>query len=119
MALLVVTELGQTAIEEDATLTAADALLSDNYPNDERTFFVMDNADASQHVGTISALRATADKHGFGSLAVSDITITVPAGERRMVRAPMASHSDASGRVTVTYDDVTSVTVGAFRLDRH
>jgi hypothetical protein len=118
MALLTVTELGQTPIEEDATLVAADAS-GDQYPNDDRTFFVMDNADASPHTGTIAKTRDTVEKAGFGTLTVADISVVVPAGERRMVRAPMASHGDAAGRITVTYDAVTTVTVGAFRMARN
>jgi hypothetical protein len=120
MALLTVTELGQAGAEQAVTMTGADVGLSDQYPNDERTWFVITNGGGvNPCVVTIAATRATADKFGFGSLDVDDITFSVPISETWHVRVPIASHGDAAGRVTVAYDQVASVTVGAFRLARH
>ena len=117
MSLLTVTEIGQTEVDMDSALQAA-ALAGDSYPNDERTFFVVD-APTNAVVATIAKTRDTADKHGFGSLGVDDITLTVGIGERKSVRVPVASHGDAAGRVKITYDVITGVLVGAFKLDRH
>jgi hypothetical protein len=119
MALLTVTELGQAGAETAASLVAA-TLAGDQFPNDERTWFVVANGGGvNPCVVTIAKTRATADKYGFGELGVDDITFSVPIGDTYQVRVPVASHGDAAGRVSVTYSQVTSVTVGAFRLARH
>jgi hypothetical protein len=115
---LTVYELGQTGFDITDNLQPADAGLSDQYPNDDRTFLVIQNGATNSAV-TIAATRATADKFGFGSLAVDDITFTVLANTTWVVRVPVASHGDAAGRVTVAYDDVSNVEVGAYRLARH
>jgi hypothetical protein len=119
MALLTVYELGQTAFDITDNEVAADVGLSDIYPNDERTVLIVRNAGGSTCNVTIPKTRDTADKEGFGSLGVDDITAAVLAGETWTVRVPVASHGDAAGRVTVNYDQVTTVWVQALRLARH
>ena len=117
MALLTVYELGQTGLDHTTYLTAASAS-GDSYPNDERTFLIVANGLVTCNV-TIAKTRDTVDKSGFGSLGVDDITMAVLANETWVVRVPVASHGDAAGRVNITYDDNSNVTVGAFRLARH
>jgi hypothetical protein len=119
MALLTVAELGQTAFDITDNLTGADISLTDSYPNDERTVFVLKNGGGVTCNLTITKTRDTADKFGFGSLGVDNITAAVAAGDTYVVRVPVASHGDAAGRVTVSYDQVATVTVGALRLARH
>lgn len=49
-------------------------------------------------------------------LAVEDQTVTVPAGEERMVRVPPERYRNPStGLANITYSDVTTVTVAALR----
>ena len=119
MALLTVVELGQTAFDITDNVQQAN-LTGDQYPNDERTYLVVVNGAAGATCNvTISATRATADKFGFGSLGVDDITMAVPNDTTWIVRVPVASHGDAAGRVTVNYNQITNVDVGAVRLARH
>jgi len=119
MALLTVTELGQAGAKTATGLVAA-APAGDQFPNDERTWLVVANGGGvNPCVVTIPKTRDTADMSGFGSLGVDDITFSVPFGETWHVRVPVASHGDAAGRVRVTYDQVVTVTVGAFRLARN
>lgn len=120
MALLTVYELGQTGFDHTDNLVGADIALSDSYPNDERTFLIIANGAAGAVCNvTIAATRDEADKFGFGTLAVADITMAIPNLETWVIRVPVASHGDAAGRVTVVYDQVTNVTVGVLRLARH
>jgi hypothetical protein len=121
MALLTVVELGQTAFDISGAMTAADQTLDqDTFPNDERTFFAFENGSGGAITVTISKTRDTADKEGFGSLGVDDITAVTATGETWVVRVPVASHGDAAGRVTATYSaDPASCKAGAFRLARH
>jgi hypothetical protein len=121
MALLTVVELGQTPLDLDTQMTACDQTLDqDTFPNDERTFLVFTNGSGLANTLTIAKTRDTADKFGFGSLGVDDITAVTADGETWVVRVPVASHGDAAGRVTVSYSaDPASCKVGAFRLARH
>lgn len=120
MALLTVYELGQTGLDHETNLVGADVALSDSYPNDERTFVIVKNGGGVNPCNvTIAATRDEADKFGFGTLTVADITLAVPIGETWVVRVPVASHGDAAGRVTMVYDQVASVEVAVFRLARH
>lgn len=51
------------------------------------------------------------------NLAIADRTVTVTAGEERIIGPfPVANYNDANGKVQVTYDGVTSLTVGVFQL---
>ena len=77
--------------------------------------FYAKNADASPHTITIAAPVALANCGGFGELAVEDIVITLPAttGEQAFV-IPIGYSSN--GLFSLVYDDVTSVTIGAFSL---
>ena len=119
MALLTITEVGQSGAEAAASHVAASAS-GDQLPNDERTWLEVTNGGGvNPCVVTIPKTRDTADMSGFGSLGVDDITFSVPIGDTWHVRVPVASHGDAAGRVRVTYDQVVSVTVGAFRLARN
>jgi hypothetical protein len=118
MALLTVYELGQTGFDIEDNMVAAGAS-GDQYPNDERTFLVVKNVNVAARTITISATRSTADKFGFGTLDVDDISQAIAQNEVRVVRVPVASHGDAAGRVTVTYSDNTDVTVKAIRMARH
>jgi len=121
MALISVVELGQTALDLDAQATACDTTLEqDTFPNDERTFLYFSNGSGGALTITVSKTRDTADKFGFGSLGVDDITGVTADGEEWVVRIPVASHGDAAGRVTVSYSTTpTSCKIGAFRLARH
>lgn len=68
------------------------------------------NADAGSHVVTI-ATPGTVD-----GLAIADRTVTVPAGQTFVVPITDRYRDPSTGRAAITYDGVTSVTVGVFRV---
>jgi hypothetical protein len=119
MALLAVTEVSEAAagVDLDAVDVAANAG-GDSYPNDDDTFLYINNQDASPKTVTITAQRTAVRKEGFGELTIASIAVVVPATSRRLIKVPIGSYSDASGRVQLTYSAVTSVTVAALRAKR-
>lgn len=87
--------------------------------DDQRYFVEIDNADGSSHTLTIAAQRTTAQQAGVGEVSVSDISVAVAAGTRRFVGPITSAYIRSNdGVVEMTYDAVTSVTVGAFKLPR-
>jgi hypothetical protein len=117
MALLTVTEVGQVEINPDGVAIAA-AAGGDSYPNDDDTFLFINNQDASSKTVTLVAQRTAIKKEGFGELTIASIAVVVPTLSRRLIKVPIGSYSDASGRVQLTYSAVTSVTVAALRARR-
>lgn len=74
-------------------------------------FLGVKNGDVSAKQVTITAVKTSVDTGVAGALTVSDIVVSVPAGEERMIGIPAAYAS--AGVVAVSYDAVTSVTVAA------
>lgn len=92
------------------SLAAANA--DGNYfDNNGRVYLEVKNDDTASKTVTIQT-PGTVD-----GLAIADLEVTVTAGESRKIGPfPTNIYNDANGRVNVSYSDVTSVTVGAFRL---
>lgn len=99
---------------DDATLTAADAA-GDSFPADNNKLFRVLNGDASPHTVTIGKPSNDTVCGNLGKIALSDIVITIPAGESRLFTLP-TGYAGSDGKFTLTYDDVTSVTVGGFSI---
>ena len=97
----------------DATLAAADAG-GDTFPSDTNKFFKVANGDASSHTVTVAAPVADTVCGSYGKVDLDDIVITIPAGESRIFVLPIGYTS--GGKFNLTYDAVTSVTVGGFAL---
>jgi hypothetical protein len=72
-------------------------------------FLAVVNGDASPHTVTI------ATPGTVSGLAVTDATLVVGAGETGIIPLPRV-FAGATGRAAITYDAVTSVEVGVFRL---
>jgi hypothetical protein len=87
-------------------------------PGDERTYFRIKNADSGSHTATIKKQQSSVRVPGIGTLALADVAVAVPAGEERVIGPFSGAYIDATGSVQVTYDAVTSVTVGAFYLGK-
>lgn len=94
----------------DPTLVPA-ASGGDEFPNDGRTFFIVNNGGASQI--TVTFVGQGYCSHGFQH----DLEVTVDTGEELNV-GPFSRQrfNDENGRVQVSYSDVTSVLVGAVRI---
>lgn len=118
MATLTVQSLSQSGLTPSLSAAASggdDFVCAD----DQRHFVEMDNEDASSHTLTIAAQRSTAQQSGVGDVAVSDISVAVAAGARGLVGPITSAYIRSSdGKVEMTYDAVTSVTVGAFKVPR-
>jgi hypothetical protein len=97
----------------DATLTAADAS-GDTFPSDTNKLFKVANGDTSSHTVTIAAPVTETVCGSYGKVDLDDIVISVPAGESRVFVLPTGYTS--GGKFNLTYDDVTSVTIGGFAL---
>lgn len=83
----------------------------DSFANTGKEFLHVKNDDASSKTVTI-VTQSTVD-----GLSVSDRTVTVPAGESRMIGPfQTAIYNDDNSRVNVTYSAVTSVTVAVFKF---
>lgn len=96
----------------DATLTAAEAG-GDKFPAMTNVHIKVANGDASPHTVTITKPKADAICGNYGKLPLSDLVVTVPNGESRIFTVPIG-YADSDGKFALTYDAVTSVTVGGF-----
>lgn len=81
----------------------------DSAPVGPRRFLVVRNGDAAPHTVTVVTPGTVS------GLAVADATVTVAAGKTSAIPLT-AAFKGANGRAAITYDGVTSVTVGVFEL---
>lgn len=70
---------------------------------------VFHNGDASSHTATIATPGAVK------GLAIADVAVTIAAGDYAVVPLDMIFRG-TTGRASISYDGVTDVSVGAFRL---
>lgn len=102
MALLTVQNIVKTGLKA----TYAAAAVSDTFPNNGKTHLHVKNADAGDHTITVNSLV------NCNQGTDHDLVIVVTAGEERMIGVFEPSRfNNAQGLVTVTWEDVTSVTV--------
>lgn len=108
MAVLTVNEIVRGSILQ--SLVNCDAA-GDHMPNTNVEFLIVKNADTVQHTLTFDIV-FTVDGQ-----AVADKTLNIAAGETRMVGPfPANWYNDANAQVKITYDAVTGMTIGAFKL---
>ena len=88
---------------------AAAAAGGDEFVNTGKEFVELENASVGDIVATF-VTTATVD-----GLAVADRTVTIDAGERRFVGPFSSSYEDSETKIQITYDGVTSLTIGVFR----
>lgn len=94
------------------TFAAAD-VAGDEFVNDGNTLLHVKNGDAASKTVTVAS-QVSSPPVGT---AATDLAITIPAGEERMIGPlPKSAFDDANGKVQVTYDAVTSVTVAAVSM---
>lgn len=108
MATLTVQDLTYSGITP--TYAAAD-VAGDQFPYGMYSLVVVRNDDTGDHTVTVTSYfddraGATAD----------DVAVTVTAGEERIIGPFPSEFSDTDGFVQLTYDAVTSVTIGAFKV---
>lgn len=104
-------------ISSDFTVSlAAAAGGGDAFSNDGRTFFVVSNGGGSPITVTVEVQRTSIKVPGLGSVTFADIPVTVAAGVTKWISVPKGPYTDSNGRTQLTYSGVTSVTVGAARV---
>lgn len=83
----------------------------DEFVNSGRVMLHIKNGGASQITATINS--QTPCSYGFDH----DVVVSVPASSELVVGPfPKARFNDSNGKVQITYNDVTSVTVAAIEL---
>jgi len=111
MAALATNSVPLTGLQLDAQLVAATAG-GDTAPTGAGVLLVVKNADAGSHTVTL-AIPLEID----GDRKVPDRTVTVAAGKTELIPVTARYRDPSSGRAAITYDAVTSVTVGVVRVD--
>lgn len=98
-----------TGIADVAAQAAAATSGGDTAPVGPNRFLYVNNADASSKTVTI-ATPGTVEGHAIG-----DASVAVAAGKHAII--PLHNvYRGATGRASITYSAVTSVTVAAFEL---
>lgn len=110
MATLTVTDVARTG---NLLSGAAAASGGDQFVNTGSEFVSVYNADSDSMTVTIETPGTVDD------LAIADRTVTVDAGETKLIGPFQKSYyNDSSGYVQLTYSDATGVTVQVFRLTK-
>ena len=108
MATLTAQEIDRDGL--NPSFAACDAA-GDEFANLGVEFIHVKNGDVSAHTVTIETSR-TVD-----GLAVADRDVAIPAGEERLIGPfPKQTYDDADGKVQLTYDAVTSVTIAVIKV---
>ena len=110
MAALTTHALPLVGLQLDAQLVAATSG-GDDCQAGAGVVLVVKNADSAAHTVTLVTPQ-TVD----GDLAVADRTVTVAAGKTEFIPVTTTYRNPATGRATLTYDAVTSVTVAVIRV---
>lgn len=93
----------------EATYTAAAS--SQTFDNDGTVFLHVKNGDGSDHDITLTTAGTVA------GLAIADATITVTAGEERLIgRFPQGAFNDGNGQVAITWSATTSMTFAVLKF---
>ena len=109
MATLAFNAIDKTGIELSSLLVAAD-VAGDTFPSGNDGLIVVNNGDASPHTATITTPTATKNCPPFGNQTIDNIAVVIPAGEQHIFTVPSGYAS--GGLITLTYDAITSMTVG-------
>lgn len=112
---LALTDLARTGIDPAGILpTVTDG---DKFNNTGKEFLAIVNGGGAPTVVTVNAYPPNAQSNPPDGLTVTDRTVSVPAGESRLIGPfPPSIYSDTSGNAHVICAPVTSVTIKALRL---
>ncbi|MFE6362975.1 hypothetical protein ACFVP3_23625 [Streptomyces sp. NPDC057806] len=109
MAALTTNVVPLAGIRFDDKLVAA-AAGGDTVQTGAGIFLAVKNGDASPHTVTL-VTPGTVD-----GLAIADRAVPVPAGQTYLIPVTDRYRNPSTGRAAITYDAVTTVTVGVFRM---
>lgn len=110
MATLTAQNIARIGIEP--AYAAADAL-GDEFLNNGNMFIHVKNGHSAAQTVTIASQYVSPPV----GTAKSNLSVSVTEGEERMICPfPVSGYNDANGKVQVTYDGVTALTVGVFNM---
>lgn len=108
MATLTTQEIDRDGLDPSFAAAAAGG---DECETGRDVFLVVKNGDTSSHDVTLAAQKSVA------GLDVADRVVSVPDGEERWIRVTdVFADPDNGDRCQISYDAVTSVTVGVFKV---
>ena len=107
-----VQDIAETGLNPSFVAAAAGG---DDYINGDRTFFAVKNG-ITPAIVTIVVQRTSFDIDKFGKVTFASLVVNIPASEERWIKAPIAPYTDGNGKVQLTYDNVTTITVAAVRM---
>jgi len=111
MADLVVKKVVLTGLDPNDPVYVACAAGGDAFPNSGNTFIHVKNAHTEAWVVTVDSVKACSQGYDHNSI------VSVPAGEERMIGPfPRGRFNDANGKVQITYDGVTALTIAAIEV---
>lgn len=118
MALLTVQSAALSGLAE--SFTAATATTGDTFPEDgkQETFLEVNNGSGASIDVTITAIETSVVVSKVGPVTVTDKTIAVGAGARKIIGPFPKAYVNSAGLVKATCSAVTSVTVRAVRVSR-
>lgn len=85
-------------------------------PADGRLMLEVANGGGAAVTVTIAKQVSSVKVPHVGTLTVSDLTVSVPAGATRKIGPFSQGYQDANGDVNISYSAVTSVTVAAITI---
>lgn len=110
----------KTVSETGMALAANEAACSvggDSVVNDGNTLLVVKNGDSGPHTVTITPAKTTTQADGLGTLTKANVAVVVAAGDVAVIGPfPAAMYNDATGKIAITYDAVTSMEIMAVRV---
>jgi hypothetical protein len=119
MAILTPSVTGYSGVNH--TFTAA-STGGDSFTNDGKTVVLFANTNASSRTLTIAANTIT--KQGIGAVAIPSTTISLPnsttnGGVCMAGPFPVDRFNDSNGRVNLSYDAVTGLTVAVVKITQY
>lgn len=113
MATLTVQSITESGLNATYSNAAAAGDTFANTPQG-RTFLHVKNGDASSKTVTVTAVDASEDFPGWGTMSKSNVSVAIPAGEDRFIGPfPIKAFG---GDPDITYSAVTSVTVAVMKV---
>lgn len=109
MAALAVNVVPLTGLQLDGALVSASAG-GDDAPTGAGLLLAVKNGDASAHTVTLVTPGTV------NGLAIADRTVSVAAGTTELIPLISDYRDPATGRASITYDGVTSVSVAVVRV---
>jgi len=111
MAELTVKEVSKTGLNPNDPVYVSCAGGGDEAVNEDYTFLHVVNGHSGAWVVTVNSVKAC--DQGFDH----DVEVSVPASEERMIGPfDRGRFNDSAGKIQITYDGVTALTIAAIKV---